>query len=1037
MTPRSLGLASRLIDGAAPHPVWPQGLDYDVRDTLVRLTLGTGELGTLSGAEVRVIIRLAPATRAFASRRPDALWVADLRAGQDGGCIVPFAPPRSAQLDVAVPVRVPDHLVDELQGVGLRRGMDLLRSASIPLGDGLRVAILGQQTLAALDEDDARRVTWWLPSGEALELHVVLSATRTVTLVLDGVVRLADTASAHCGPNVILELGRLASAPLDPGPSVSAPSSSEARALLPPRSPLFDIWARYTRILREVSAERQAARMACPLTFGRATADGRRWRAEVSMEDDALRAWLGANVQEGRPVKVDQPVALVDPVTRDELGRFAVERAWLRGPGVVEISLAAVGGARHLPQEGVLEARENKGEKVRLEREHAAAELLTRGLAACERLPALLAAPESARPPVLRPLPQASHALLDEHQERAVQLVFGCEDIVLIQGPPGTGKTRVIAESLRQIVAANRDRGHAVRVLVSSVQNEAVANVIDRIADAEGVVIHLVQRSARDEDEGFGFARVLDEQRRQLVTRLGEALSSSDIASRLARVRAAESGLDELLLELGGPPERLDRVPALLRNIAADPEPLLPVFLREEATRLAGLLEASPPSPAPGPSQPPSLPADPEQVSSWWQAAQSGWPASDHAALGAAVQAVEEALRRPPAVRELLLPRRWEALRRLAVLPMYAPVDQGPVPPTASELVDAWAVSARRALNQVRAQVEGHPDAVRARFLQVLQEDPRAWSRIVERHGNTVTATCSMSAKATLEPGEAYDWVIIDEAGRASPFELLIPMVQGRRVVLIGDHRQLPPSVEDAFAQLAMEEGTQAADLRVETLFGELFRLVPSGCRARLGIQYRMHEAIGHLVNELFYLPHGEALLSHHAGPRAVERQSRLGLFEDRPVVWDEVAPAGHCKEENGREAERLVALVRAYAAAGAGPDEVAIICPYQAQRARIQNLLRSLPPAERAVAQVRTIDAVQGREYPVVILGLVRTDGRPGFLTSPNRLNVAISRAQRQLVVVGSAMRFLDTPLVRRNAPHLYQLVARISRQNLGGGHG
>jgi superfamily I DNA and/or RNA helicase len=104
----------------------------------------------------------------------------------------------------------------------------------------------------------------------------------------------------------------------------------------------------------------------------------------------------------------------------------------------------------------------------------------------------------------------------------------------------------------------------------------------------------------------------------------------------------------------------------------------------------------------------------------------------------------------------------------------------------------------------------------------------------------------------------------------------------------------------------------------------------------------------------------------------------------------------------------------------------VAVICPYQKQRAAVQARLNREPDLAR-VAQVRTIDQVQGREYETVIFTLVRSDGSPGFMASPNRMNVALSRAQRQLIVIGNARSFLDSDRVRARAPHLQFVIERM----------
>jgi superfamily I DNA and/or RNA helicase len=280
-------------------------------------------------------------------------------------------------------------------------------------------------------------------------------------------------------------------------------------------------------------------------------------------------------------------------------------------------------------------------------------------------------------------------------------------------------------------------------------------------------------------------------------------------------------------------------------------------------------------------------------------------------------------------------------------------------------------------------------------------------------------------AAMAREPDEpVYDWVIIDEAGRASPFELLVPMVQGRRIVLIGDHRQLPPMVEDEIIDALESDRPPSVDIQRETLFGLLYGLIPAGCRIRLRTQYRMHGAIGALVDQLFYTPHNEGIDSHYSGPvLAAKRVPTWGVLEDRPVVWLDLPRNKEAVYTNPVEVQAVLGLLEQYmrAADGSAPF-VGVICAYLAQKEALDHALKTRPEL-RAIASVRTIDSVQGREYPVVLFCTTRMDGKPGFLAAPSRINVALSRAQRQLVILGNTGA-MSSGLVRKGAPHLAQLV-------------
>jgi len=190
-----------------------------------------------------------------------------------------------------------------------------------------------------------------------------------------------------------------------------------------------------------------------------------------------------------------------------------------------------------------------------------------------------------------------------------------------------------------------------------------------------------------------------------------------------------------------------------------------------------------------------------------------------------------------------------------------------------------------------------------------------------------------------------------------------------------------------------------------------------------------MHGDIGALVDQGFYRPHGEDLASYFSGRRAVDRRATHGVFRDAPLVWIDVARgAAPSRERNDAEVEAVVRVLRRYAAAGVEGQAVAVICPYRKQLKAMERRLSREPELLR-VAQVRTIDQVQGREYETVVLTLVRTDGSPGFMASPNRINVALSRAQRQLIVVGNAASFLQSRRVKKRARHLGYVIRQLKQ--------
>jgi hypothetical protein len=163
-------LAWRLRQFAAPIQVRPVGLRTSIRDGVALLSIDA-QRATLGFRTRSVSIEPTQEVIAAARQCPEALWICDLLADEDNprGDIVPFDPPRSGSLAVALPVEVPAALRAELEEIGLHAGAsDLARDAVLEVG-GQRVAVVGIPTLAAADDEDARSLTWWRPDGSALQ----------------------------------------------------------------------------------------------------------------------------------------------------------------------------------------------------------------------------------------------------------------------------------------------------------------------------------------------------------------------------------------------------------------------------------------------------------------------------------------------------------------------------------------------------------------------------------------------------------------------------------------------------------------------------------------------------------------------------------------------------------------------------------------------------------------------------------------------------------------------------------------------------
>uniref|UniRef100_A0A0G4HN17 Uncharacterized protein n=1 Tax=Chromera velia CCMP2878 TaxID=1169474 RepID=A0A0G4HN17_9ALVE len=256
----------------------------------------------------------------------------------------------------------------------------------------------------------------------------------------------------------------------------------------------------------------------------------------------------------------------------------------------------------------------------------------------------------------------------------------------------------------------------------------------------------------------------------------------------------------------------------------------------------------------------------------------------------------------------------------------------------------------------------------------------------------------------------SFSTVLLDEASQVTEPAALVPLVTGaEQVILVGDQNQLPPTVT-------------TESVKEKCLDVSLFvRLVLAGVKPfMLGRQYRMHPVIAAFPSAQFYGGKLESV------PKAEDRPAPRGvLWPDRnaPVMMAAVTDETlHLESradwkgggdttsyQNKREATVILQLLRSLLAEGEiKPTEIGVVAPYAAQVRHLRGLILEEFGAETAAQiEVKSVDGYQGREKEVVLFSAVRSNafGNVGFLRDWRRLNVAITRARRGLVVVGDPL--------------------------------
>jgi len=256
--------------------------------------------------------------------------------------------------------------------------------------------------------------------------------------------------------------------------------------------------------------------------------------------------------------------------------------------------------------------------------------------------------------------------------------------------------------------------------------------------------------------------------------------------------------------------------------------------------------------------------------------------------------------------------------------------------------------------------------------------------------------------------GLRFPLALVDEATQATEPLTLLAFLRAERVVLAGDHRQLPPTVISPDA---------AAGGLATSLFERLLGLHGEAVRQMLREQYRMNAELMELPSRAFY---GGELRAHPSVasrtlatvlPNAALDAPPLLFVDSAGKGWEEVAPERGESLENPGEAAVIVARARALLAAGLPPGEVAVITPYRAQASRLA------PELEPLGIEVDTVDAFQGREAEAVLVSCVRSnaEGQLGFLTDLRRMNVALTRAKVHAFVVGDSATLGGHPFYAR----------------------
>ncbi|WP_458455396.1 IGHMBP2 family helicase [Methanobrevibacter sp.] len=271
---------------------------------------------------------------------------------------------------------------------------------------------------------------------------------------------------------------------------------------------------------------------------------------------------------------------------------------------------------------------------------------------------------------------------------------------------------------------------------------------------------------------------------------------------------------------------------------------------------------------------------------------------------------------------------------------------------------------------------------------------------IIEK-SDVILATNSSAALESISQTK-FDVAIIDEASQATIPSILIPIAKAHRFILAGDHKQLPPTII-----------SERAGALEKTLFEELIKMYPFKSQL-LNVQYRMNSLLMKFPNQEFY---NNGLKSDSSVDDITINDILDSSYDEEALLFIDTSKIENNKERhlkdsksivNKLESEIAVNIANDYLNAGIDAEDIGIISPYADQVKLIQ---------DKTPIEVKTVDGFQGREKEIIIISTVRsnTNGNIGFLKDLRRLNVAITRAKRKLIIIGNKETLKTNPTYSR----------------------
>ena len=269
------------------------------------------------------------------------------------------------------------------------------------------------------------------------------------------------------------------------------------------------------------------------------------------------------------------------------------------------------------------------------------------------------------------------------------------------------------------------------------------------------------------------------------------------------------------------------------------------------------------------------------------------------------------------------------------------------------------------------------------------------------RSATVIAGTCIGFLANSFVKDMEFDYVIIDEAAKATTPELLVSIIKAKKIILVGDQNQLPAYADQSISP-KIAKLTKNPEYR---MFDILFETLPNSHKQVLSTQYRMIRNIGNLISTVFY---GGTI---DTGCKDEDKLHGLSRYEGNSIIWFDTSENRRRKQKKTKgnsfmneEEKRIILDILEDLKKSNELDnqDIGIITGYSGQKDILRNSVKAIGYDKIAQIDINVLDAFQGRENDIIMYSTVRTDNSIGFQKEKERVNVAFSRAKKLLIICG-----------------------------------